>query len=279
MDILKEVFIDSAKMLPLLFIVYLLIEFLEHKNNNFAYHILMKSNAFGPVLGALFGCIPQCGFSVIASDLYARGAVALGTLVAIFISTSDEAIPILLSNPDMLIDVVKILATKFVIAVIFGCLINVFIKKQTTYCCEDKHHTHFHGNCESCEGGILKSAIVHSLKIFVFIFVVSYVLELIVHHTMGDDMIIFFNKHRFIQPFITSLVGLIPNCASSVILTQGYIEGAINLASLIGGLCASAGVGLVVLFKLNKNLKNNFLILLILYLTGVISGQILQFII
>ena len=118
MDILKEVFVDSAKMLPLLFVVYFIIEFLEHKNNNFAYHILMKSNTLGPVLGALFGCIPQCGFSVIASDLYSRKLVALGTLIAVFISTSDEAIPILLSNPNMVFDVLKILFIKFVIAII-----------------------------------------------------------------------------------------------------------------------------------------------------------------
>lgn len=278
MDILKEVFIDSVKMLPLLFVVYLLIEFLEHKNNNLSYHILMRSKTLGPVLGALFGCVPQCGFSVIASDLYSREAIALGTLVAVFISTSDEAVPILLSNPNMLVDVIKILVVKFIIAIIFGCIINIFCKKKDVHCCNEGHHTHFHGNCESCDDGILKSAIIHSIKIFVFIFIVSYVLELIVHNTLGDDIITFFNTHKFIQPFLTSLVGLIPNCAASVILTQGYVEGAINLGALIGGLCASAGVGVVVLFKLNKNLKKNLLILLLLYLIGVVSGMVLQFV-
>ena len=239
----------------------------------------MKSNALGPILGALFGCIPQCGFSVIASDLYSKKVIALGTLIAVFISTSDEAIPILLSNPDMAFDVLKILCIKFLFAIIFGFVINVFEKKQNVYCCESGHHTHFHGNCENCEDGILKSAIIHALKIFIFIFAVSLVFEIIVHNTIGDNVMSFFASHRLVQPFLTSLIGLIPNCAASVILTQGYIEGAINLGALIGGLSSSAGVGLVVLFKLNKSLKENLFILMLLYLIGVVTGLILQFII
>lgn len=280
MDIIKEVFLDSVKMLPLLFFVYAVIEFLEHKNNNSSYHILMKQKKFGPILGASFGCIPQCGFSVIASDLYSRRAVTLGTLLAVFISTSDEAVPILITNPSFLPDALKILAIKLVIATIVGYAADIFAKSsyESDNCREKGNHTHFHGNCEPCEHGVLKSALIHSVKIFVFIFLVSLVLEFVMENTIGDNVMDFFKTHTIIQPFLTALVGIIPNCAASVILTQCYISGGITLGALIGGLCTGAGVGLVVLFKFNRSIKQNLFILLLLYLTGVFSGIILQMI-
>ena len=279
MEIIKEVLLDSLKMLPLLFAVYALIEFLEHKNNNSSYHILMKQRKAGPLIGAVFGCIPQCGFSVIASDLYSRKAISIGTLLAVFLSTSDEAVPILITNPSFLPDALKILAIKLVIATVVGYCADLFVKSDKGHECEKKeHHTHFHGNCESCEHGILKSALIHSVKIFVFIFLVSLALEFVMENAVGDDALEFFAVHKILQPFITALVGLIPNCAASVILTQCYIAGKISLGALIGGLSTGAGVGLVMLFKFNKKVMQNLAILGALYLTGVFSGIILQMI-
>lgn len=279
MDIIKDVLLDSLKMLPLLFVVYAVIEFLEHKNNNSSYHILMKQKKLGPFLGAVFGCIPQCGFSVIASDLYSRRAITVGTLLAVFLSTSDEAVPILITNPSFFPDALKILGIKLIIAAVFGYIADFIIKTETGHECEKKEsHTHFHGNCEPCDHGILRSALIHSAKIFVFIFLVSLALEFVMENAVGDNVFDFFNTHTVLQPFLTALVGLIPNCAASVILTQCFIAGKITLGALIGGLCTGAGVGLVVLFKFNKNTAQNFLILISLYLCGVFSGIILQMI-
>ena len=279
MDILKDAFIDSVKLLPVLFAVYLLIEYFEHKNNNVLHHMFMKSEKSGPLIGGLFGCLPQCGFSVIGSELYARRAVSFGTLAAIFISTSDEAIPILLAEPGMFKSMLMLIVIKLAFAVIFGFLADAVVRqgeKGASHRCEHEHseHVHFHGNCEDCEDGILKSAVIHSVKIFVFIFIISLILGFFMEHSA--ESFGFLSRHPFIQPFIAPLIGLVPNCAASVALTELYVNGGISFAALAGGLCSGAGVGLIVLFKLNKNLKENIAVTAFMYAAGVIAGLVLQ---
>lgn len=276
--ILEHTFLDSLRLLPVLFLVYLLIEYLEHKNNNKVHHLFMKSKKAGPLFGGLFGCIPQCGFSVIASELYSKRAITLGTLIAVFASTSDEAIPILLAEPGMLPQMAKLILIKLVVAIIAGFIVDIFARKKVQHHpCDQEHHEHhhYHGNCEDCHDGILKSAIIHSLKIFVFIFAVTLALELVMHN--AEDAFGFVSSNMWLQPLLTPLVGLIPNCAASVVLTELYVAGGITLGALTGGLCAGAGVGLVVLLKLNRNIKENLGIVLLMYLIGVISGYVLQF--
>lgn len=277
MDIFFDALIDSLKILPFIFVIYLLIEYAEHKNNSDLSHILMKTRKLGPVYGSFFGCIPQCGFSVIAADLFSKSAMTLGTLMAVFISTSDEAIPIILSNPKNFSLVFKVIGMKFLIGVIAGFIVDIIYKKNKSGGCSIKEkHTHFHGNCESCDHGIFKSAVIHSVKIFLFIFVVSYLLGFIVDKIGEEAFSNLLMKDSFYQPVIASLIGLIPNCASSVLLTQTYLNGALSFGSLIAGLCSGAGVGLVVLFRNNKNAKENIAITSLLFLTGVISGIIIQ---
>ncbi len=274
LHILEHSFRDSLKILPSLFLIYFIIEYLEHKNNNASHHLFMKSKKAGPLFGGLFGCIPQCGFSVIASELYSKGLITLGTLFSVFIATSDEAIPILLSKPELFGNMLILIFAKLIIAVLFGFLIDLLLKNQKVsheHCHHKEEHHHFHGNCESCHDGILKSTLIHVAKIFIFIFLISLTLSFVTEQISIENL----SLNKWLLPFITSLIGLVPNCASSVLLTKLYMEGAITLASLTGALCSSAGVGLVVLFKLNKNLKKNLLILLILYLIGVISGLFL----
>ncbi|MBR4173419.1 MAG: arsenic efflux protein, partial [Clostridia bacterium] len=161
----KEVFfdslIDAAKLLPFLFLIYLLVEYLEHKNNNFVHSLFMKSQKTGAILGAIFGTVPQCGFSVIASELFSKKAITLGTLIAIFVATSDEAIPILIAHPDRIFDMLRLIGIKFLAAVIFGVLVDFLVKREVSQS-ENEEERHFHGNCESCEDGIWKSAIIHS---------------------------------------------------------------------------------------------------------------------
>lgn len=272
--ILEHAFSDSVKLLPSLFLIYLLIEYFEHKNNNRLHHLFMHTKKGGPLFGAVFGCIPQCGFSVIASELYANRFITLGTLIAVFTATSDEAIPILLSEPTLLGQLGIIIIAKLIFAVAYGFIIDLIFHtdRAKAHVCKDEH-SHFHGNCEACHGGILKSTVIHVIKIFAFIFLASVLLGYLTEYTEGFISAV--KASKWVQPFITPAIGLIPNCASSVILTRMYIDGALTVASLTGGLCSGAGVGLLMLFKLNKNVKQNLQILGLLYLLGVVSGLLL----
>ncbi|MBO5060451.1 MAG: arsenic efflux protein [Clostridia bacterium] len=274
MEHIIHTFKDTIVMLPFLFLVYLLIEYLEHKNNCFMYHLFERAKRLGPLLGAALGTIPQCGFSVIASELFAKHQISVGTLIAIFIATSDEAIPLMLAHPDRLSELAVLVLVKFIIAVLFGFLIDFAVKSKI-----EKHethdHNHFHGNCESCEGGILKSAVVHAVKIFVYIFAVNIVLGFAAESIA--PFMQFVSDNAVLQAMLTSLFGIIPNCAASVVLTELYLAGKITLAALIGGLCTGAGVGLIVLFKQNKNLKQNLTILAAIYIIGTAVGICLQF--
>ncbi len=272
MEHLIHSFYDAARLLPFLFLVYLLVEYLEHKNNSLMQNLFTGSKRFGPLLGAILGTIPQCGFSVIAAELFSRRAISMGTLIAIFIATSDEAIPLMLTHPDKINELFILICAKFVIAVISGFLIDLLIKSNTEHSHTNAHH-HFHGNCESCEGGILRSAIIHSLRIFVYIFIINVIIGFAAERISPFMQLI--SNNTILQAFLVSAFGIIPNCAASVALTELYLAGGISLAALIGGLCTGAGVGLLVLFKKNTNLNQNLSILGLLYAIGTIVGIIL----
>lgn len=265
--------IDTAKLLPFLFLVYLLVEYFEHKNNGILQGLFAKTKGLGPLLGAALGTIPQCGFSVVAAALFGRQAISLGTLVAIFIATSDEAIPLMIAHPDKIADLGLVVIAKFFVAVVFGFLIDLVWKEKTE--AEDVHHHHFHGNCENCEGGILKSALIHSVKIFAYIFIVNVLIGYAAERLVPAMQ--FISENTFVQTILAVLFGSIPNCAASVALTELYLAGKITVYSLIGGLCTGAGVGLLVLFKQNKNIKQNVGILLTLYGIGILVGLIMQY--
>ena len=273
--ILEHAFFDTLKVVPSLFIIYFLIEYIEHKNNNSAHHLFMKSKKAGPLLGGIFGCIPQCGFSVIASELYAKRLISLGTIISVFVATSDEAIPMLLAEPHHFSQMLLLIVAKLLFAVVYGFLIDLILKNQKVEHrhCEEEHeeHHHFHGNCESCHDGVFKSTLIHVVKIFVFIFIISAILGALTESLPKE----FLYVNKWVQPFVTPLIALIPNCAASVLLTELYIEGVLTLSSLIGGLCAGAGVGLIVLFKFHKNIKENLSVLALLYSLGLISGLLL----
>ena len=274
-EILLDSLIDAAKLLPLLFLVYLLVEYLEHKNNSFMQNMFIKSKRLGPVLGAIFGTVPQCGFSVIAADLFARRAISAGTLIAIFIATSDEAIPILLAHPDKLTSMLGLIGVKLVAAIIFGFLIDLIVKTKIDKT-ENGAHEHFHGNCESCEDGILKSAVIHSVKIFVFIFLVNIILGAAAEFIAPYMETI--TQNKLLELPVSCAFGLIPNCAASVVLTELFLAEDIGLSfsALAGGLCTGAGVGLIVLFRQNKSKKQNFAILGAIYLIGIITGAVIS---
>ena len=263
---------DSLKLLPFLFVAFLIIELIEHKFSKKSKKIIENSGKYGPILGAFLGLIPQCGFSVVATNLYVTRILSLGTLISIYLATSDEMLPIMLSNNVDISIILKVLLIKLCIGIFFGVLVDLFFRKKkgnVDYSiCTDEH-------CH-CEDGILISAFKHTLHIFIFIFLINFVITLIMETFESTIISSIFLKESLFGPFIISLIGLIPNCASSVIITELFLNNAISFGSLISGLLVNSGMALLVLFKYNKNLKENFIILGLLYTISVISGIILM---
>lgn len=278
MELIKDVFLDtcldSVKMLPFLFAAFLLIEALEHYSGDLTAKILSKVGKAGPVVGAVAGCVPQCGFSVMASNLYAGGVISVGTLLSVYIATSDEAILIILGNPEYIGKVGSLLLAKVVIALIAGYITDLVFAKMIT---EKKECSDLCSKCgcHNDKAGILLPAWRHTFRIFLYLFVFTGVLNLCIEWFGIEQLSAFLLGNTIFQPVIAAIIGLIPNCAASVILTQLYLSGAISFASVISGLCTGAGVGLIVLFKMNKNKKENLKIVGLLIAFSVVAGIIL----
>ncbi len=280
LEIFQDSIIDTLKLLPFLFITYLIMEYIEHKMNDKSKKTIKKAGKFGPIVGGIVGVIPQCGFSASATSLYATRVISLGTLIAVYLSTSDEMIPIFISESVPIYVILKIIGIKLVIGIIFGCLIDFCLnlknkgkieKQKIEDMCE-------HDHCHCDQKGIVKSAVKHTFNITIYIFIVTLMISSCVYFIGEDNISEFIGNNVFLGPILVSLIGLIPNCAASVIITNLYLQNIINMPCLISGLLTSAGVGLIILFKSNKNLKENISIVGLLYAIGMISGIILQII-
>ncbi len=279
LEVLQDTAIDTIKLLPFLFITYLIMEYIEHKTSNKVKDVIKKSGKFGPLLGAIVGIFPQCGFSVSATNLYAGRVITLGTLISVYLATSDEMLPILLTEAVPAGTIFTILGIKLVLGIVAGFIIDFVIRmfrKEKVEEEEEKieeicEHEHCH-----CEEGIVTSAIKHTLNITIFIFFITLVLNGIIAYIGEDTIAHFISKNVILGPIVAGLIGLIPNCASSVILTELFINNVISMPVLISGVAVNAGVGLLVLFKTNKNVKENIKIVGILYLIGVLAGIILE---
>lgn len=274
-EIIIEILIESIKLIPFLFVAFLIIELIEHKFSKKQLKLVEKSGKYGPVLGSLLGIFPQCGFSVLATNLYITRIISLGTLIAIYLSTSDEMLPILLSKNVEFSLILKILSIKLLLGIFFGFIIDLIYRRrkkeeQDYHICEEEH-------CH-CEKNIFTSSLKHTISIFLFILVVNLVLHIGIESLGKDYLTKLFLKNTVFGPFIISLIGLIPNCASSVIITELYLNDAITFGSMLSGLLTGSGVALLLLFKSNKNLKENLKILTILYLIGALSGTIIDLI-
>lgn len=273
-DIILDTLIDSLKMLPFLFVAFLLIELIEHKFSDKTKKVISSSGKFGPLLGGVLGAIPQCGFSVLATNLYITRIVSLGTLIAIYLSTSDEMLPILISHNVAISEIIKIILIKVIIGMIMGFIIDLVYhnnKKSDFHICEES-------DCD-CEESIIKSSIIHTLKTISFIALITFILNAVFNYFNEDVIKNMVSQNKILTPFIASLIGLIPNCGSSVMITELYLNNVITLGSGIAGLLTGSGVALLVLFKSNKNIKENIIILSLIYFIGVISGIIINFII
>ena len=275
-EVLIDTSIDGIKLLPFLFITYLIMEYIEHKTSEKSKSIIKKSGRFGPLIGSILGIVPQCGFSAAAASLYAGKIITLGTLIAIFLSTSDEMLPILISESAPIGVILKILLIKFIIGVIFGFIIDIINRINKKEESKDTiHKLCEHEHCK-CEEGILKSSIKHTLSIFAFILVITLIFNVAIHFIGEDTLAGFVQNRPILGPMIAALIGLIPNCASSVILTKLFLTGIINVSTMIAGLLAGAGAGMLVLFRVNKNWKENISILALVYIIGVGCGILLQ---
>ena len=275
--ILLDTLLDTLRILPFLFITYLIMEYIEHKTSKKAKDTIQKSGKFGPLLGGIVGIFPQCGFSVSATNLYSARVITLGTLISVYLTTSDEMLPILLTEAVSATTILTILGIKLIIGITAGVLIDAVLRltkkeKQEEQKIEELcEHEHCH-----CEQGIVISAIKHSINIIIFIFLITLIINGIIALIGEDTITNFVSKNIVLGPIIAGLIGLIPNCASSVILTELFIENIISMSMLISGVLVNAGIGLLVLFKTNKNLKENLCIVGLLYIIGVLAGVILQ---
>lgn len=274
-DIIIDTLVDALKILPFLFITFLLLELLEHKLSNKTKNVISKSGKVGPIIGSLLGVIPQCGFSAVATNLYITRVISLGTLFSIYLSTSDEMLPIMLSQNVSFKTILFVLLIKVIAGMLFGFIIDLVIRKNNKnkydyHICEEEH-------CH-CDHGIVKSSLKHTFNIIIFIIGVSFILNVVFLYCGNDLISKIFMKDTMFGPFLGSLVGLIPNCGASVILTEMFLKGAINLGTCMAGLLTGSGVALLVLFKSNKNIKENLCICLTLYLIGVLVGIFIEFV-
>jgi len=297
-----DALMDTTKMVPLLLVIFIGIEFVEYRYGNKIIAMVQNAGVAGPAVGALAGSLPQCGISVVATALYTQRLATIGTLLAVYLSTSDEAIPIILSQPDKAGLILPLLLTKIFIALVAGYALDLFFRKSNESTLvhiqaysrgkDDEHHNHsIVKDEEACCGHSTSSSaikfnpkeifihpVIHTAKIFVFIFIVSLLINAAVF-LMGEEAFgKLFSGHNIFQPFMAALVGLIPNCAASVTIIELYLKGAITYGSLIAGLCASAGLGILVLFREEKEKKEMFKVVGLLLGISIMVGSVIQYI-
>lgn len=273
-DIVLDAVIDTAKLIPFLFITYLLMEWLEHKTGSRTQAVIRKAGRMGPLFGGVLGVFPQCGFSAAAANLYSGGLITAGALVAVFLSTSDEMLPIFISHAVSVTAILKILGIKMILGIVSGFILDFLyhnlIRREIWY--KNIHSMCEHEHCK-CEEGIFSSALRHTLHITLFIFMINLVLNGIMGYFEADTIREFAVRLPVVGELLAGLVGMIPNCAASVLITELYIEGVIGFGPMLTGLLAGAGVGLLVLFRTNqKHPKQTAGILLFVYLISVFWG-------
>lgn len=271
LHVIEHSILDTLKLVPFLFLTYLAMEYLEHKTGNKAQQLMRRAGALGPVIGGVLGIAPQCGFSAASSGLYAGRVISLGTLMAVYLSTSDEMLPILISEQAPFRTILLLLLAKAAIGITAGLIIDFIHQKG-----HKREEPHIHDLCEQehchCEKGILRSALSHTLQITFFILLVTFALNLLLHFVGEDALANLLLNRTILGPVLSGIVGLIPNCAGSVVITQLYLDGAMGIGGALAGLLTGSGVGLLVLFRVNHNRKENLQILGLLYGIGVLAG-------
>ncbi len=271
-DIFTDAAIDTLKLMPFLLVTYFVMELIEGVAEDKAEAMVQKAGFLGPIVGALVGAFPQCGFSAAAATLYAGRVITLGTLFAVFLATSDEMIPIFIAeqaDPALLF---KVLACKVILGMLLGFLVDAvqrFLHRGAT-------HLHIHDLCEQehcqCSDGPLKSSIKHTLQVSLFIFLVTFVLGGVIELAGEEVIASFLASNPALSVCLSGIVGLIPNCAASVIICELFLDGTLSTGAMMAGLLVGAGIGLLVLCRENRRPKSNLFIILALWLMGVVVG-------
>ena len=280
MDAALDAAIDCAKILPFLYFTYLLMEFLESRTEDYVHKAVRKAGWLGPLWGGALGVIPQCGFSAAASNLYAGRAVSLGTLLAVFLATSDEMLPVMISAAVPAVRILHIVLVKAGIGILAGFIIDAvchITRRRNTGQPEEEEELLIERLCEKehchCEeGSIAKSAFYHTIHILLFIFLITLALNIAFEGIGEEKMTAIFTGRPLAGILAAGLVGLIPNCGASVLLTQMYLKNVLGASGLIAGLLVGAGVGLLILFRVNPDQKENLQITALLYAVGIAGG-------
>lgn len=275
-DVLWDGLADGLRLIPFLLITYVIMEYLEHKTTTKTRAVMRRAGRLGPLAGSIAGAFPQCGFSAAASSLYAGGILTTGTLIAVFLSTSDEMLPVFISESVGIRQILMILGIKVVLGAVTGFVVDFVFRFRLV----PIRYKEIHTMCESehcgCEEGIFKSAVKHTVKIFIFIFIITVILNLLISFFGEENLTTFISDSPFMGPVFAGVIGLIPNCASSVVITQLFLNHLISFGTMMSGLLVAAGVGLLVLFRTNKRWKENLSILGILYVSGVLWGIVID---
>lgn len=279
LDVLVDGLLDTLKILPYLLVTFIILEFIEHKLSSKSEEVLSKNRKYGPIVGSFLGALPQCGFSVVAANLFSNRVITLGTLIAVFLSTSDEMLPIMISEHANILLLLKIIGFKFIIGFIIGFIIDLIYRSKEKSTKDNITEMCHHDHCDCEDDGIIISSVKHTLKIGVFILIANLLINLIIFRIGEDNLSKLLLRKNVITYFLSSLVGLIPNCASSVIITELYLSKLITIGTMLSGLLTGSGIGLLMLFKCNKHIKENLTILSIIYFTGVLIGIIVDLII
>ena len=272
LECLLDALIDTIKLIPYLLITFLLLEWMEHKLSKKTEKVITKYKKLGPLLGGIFGGFPQCGFSAMGANLYTSGIITRGTLIAIFLSTSDEMLPIMISEQVSIPVMLEIVGFKIIIGILIGFIVDLLLKnkfERTIGEICDEEHCH-------CKNGIIKSSLIHTLKTTGFILLANVLIGVAIYFIGTENLENLLKSNNLFVYFLSSLIGLIPNCAASVVITELYLSNFIPIGVAIAGLLTSSGIGILLLFKNNKYLKDNLLVLSIIYTTGVIVGFIID---
>lgn len=275
-DIIIDGFVDTLKLIPYLFITFIVLEYIEHKLSKKNVGILVKNRKYGVILGGLLGGLPQCGFGTVAANMYSSKIISMGTVIAVFLSTSDEMLPIMISEKVDIILILKIICFKVLVGIVVGFIVDKLFRNKDNI---DIEHRCLDDDCHCDTDGIILSSIKHTIKISLFILMANLVISLFIYEIGEDNLQKLLLNQNIFTYFIASLVGLIPNCCSSVIITELYLSNIITVGTMIAGLLTGSGLGILILFKTNKNIKENITILSIIYIVGVVMGIITDIVI
>lgn len=283
-DVIVDSVLDTLELVPLLFVTYLAMEAIEHSASSRARAVVERSGAAGPLIGALLGALPQCGFSAMAATLFAGRVVSAGTLVAVVLSTSDEMVPVFLAHQEPLGRLLAIMGIKVVVGLAVGLIVDAVLRArhragdghihihelcEREHCHCDDEHDHEHG---SRLWAIVRSALVHTVQVTLFILLLTFAFGLVIEFVGQDALAQLLANHPVRATFLAALVGLIPNCGASVAICELFLDGVLATGPMLAGLLASGGVGLLVLWRTNANARQNATVTLLVYLVAVVTG-------